>query len=520
MAFGDRPRLSGSIDRRPRGRNYRCRDRSISTTHTQTAPLPYRFRVVLVLFLVPCSLLAVSAARGEPLLERLTDPFGDAARTAPAPGTPWRGSADQQPAVPSPKTAAHNKAAGEKIEASLPELTELALANHPRARQAWAAARAQAADLGVFQADYLPQVDGTLSVARSQSSLSNSGIAVPAQTRYGPNISLTYVLFDFGVRANQVEAARYRLLAANLIQNRVLQDIVLAVEQSYYQLLGFDQLLSANRQTLANADTSLKAANVRKVAGLATAADVFRAQTAVAQAKLALRRTEGDLAKSKGQLANAVGITVDTEIVLEPWREKTDVEDIDRSIEALLDQAKQNRPDLISAEAQVRAARATSNAIAATGRPTIELDANTGRTLFASDRAGISSYSIGVNLRIPIFTGFRNTYQVRQAEAAVDQAEAQRDTLFRDTEFGVWQAYFDLKTAYAALATAESLLSSANASAEAALARYKAGVGNLLELTTAQADQANARVQVIQAQLDWYTSFARLNHALGALPLS
>ncbi|MDQ3197356.1 MAG: TolC family protein [Pseudomonadota bacterium] len=461
--------------------------------------------------------MPVGVVRSEPLFKLAVDPFGTEAGTAPAARTPWEG-AQPLPAAPSPAFPSANEVP-KRIVASLPELTEIALANHPTAREAWAAARAQAAELGIFQADYLPQLSGNLGVTHSQS-LSSSGVSVPSQTRYGPNVSLSYVLFDFGVRANQVEAARYRLLAANLIQNRVLQDIVLAVEQTYYQLLGFEQLLSANRLTLKNAETSLQAANGRRKAGLATSGDVFRAQTAAAQARLALQRTEGEVAKSRGQLANAIGMPVGTEFVLEPWREKTEVEDLDRSIEGLLDQAKQNRPDLISAEAEVRAARAATNAVAATGLPTLELGATTGRTLFTDDRGGISSYSIGLNLRIPIFTGFRNTYQVRQAKAFADQAEAQRDALFRDTELGVWQAYFDLKTAYAALASAESLLASANLSAEAALARYKVGVGSLLELITAQADQANARVQVIQAQLDWYTGFARLNHALGSLPQS
>ncbi|MBC7945809.1 MAG: TolC family protein, partial [Burkholderiales bacterium] len=225
--------------------------------------------------------MPVGAARSEPLFKPPVDPFGTAAGTAPAARTPWE-SAKPLPTVPSPAVPPpafpSASATPKRITASLPELTEIALANHPAAREAWAAARAQAAELGIFQADYLPQLSGNLGVTQSQS-LSSSGTSVPAQTRYGPSISLTYVLFDFGIRANQVEAASYRLLAANLIQNRALQDIVLGVEQAYYQLLGFEQLLSANRLTLKNAETSLEAANGRRKAGLATSGDVFRAQT-------------------------------------------------------------------------------------------------------------------------------------------------------------------------------------------------------------------------------------------------
>ncbi|MGH8729208.1 MAG: TolC family protein, partial [Burkholderiales bacterium] len=54
-------------------------------------------------------------------------------------------------------------------------------------------------------------------------------------------------------------------------------------------------------------------------------------------------------------------------------------------------------------------------------------------------------------------------------------------------------------------------------SAEVALGRYKAGVGTLLDLLTAQSDLATARVQFIQSQLDWYTGLARLAYSRGAL---
>ena len=48
------------------------------------------------------------------------------------------------------------------------------------------------------------------------------------------------------------------------------------------------------------------------------------------------------------------------------------------------------------------------------------------------------------------------------------------------------------------------------------LARYQAGFGSLLDLITAQVEEANARVLRIQSFLDWFTAVARLNYAIGA----
>ena len=123
----------------------------------------------------------------------------------------------------------------------------------------------------------------------------------------------------------------------------------------------------------------------------------------------------------------------------------------------------------------------------------------------------------GINLRIPLFTGFRDTYSVRLAEAQTEQAEAARDRLHRQSSLEVWQAYYDLNTAMTGIDTSSGVLRSANQSSEVALARYRSGVGSLLDLLTAQSDEANAQVQWIQSQFDWYTALARLTHARCAL---
>lgn len=251
---------------------------------------------------------------------------------------------------------------------------------------------------------------------------------------------------------------------------------------------------------------------------MATIGDVYRAETAVGQARLSVQRTEGELSKARGQLAVALGIPVGTRVNLLPWPVQPPVEKVAESLDLILDQAKSMRPDLVAAEAQVRAARAGVQTAKAGGLPTLELAVNGGRTgFFESERMASNSYSVAVNLRIPLFTGFRDTYNARLAEAQTEQAEGARDRLHRQSSLEVWQAYYDLNTAKTGIDTSSGVLRSASQSSEVALARYRSGVGTLLDLLTAQSDEANAQVQWIQSQFDWYTALARLTHARGAL---
>ena len=131
-------------------------------------------------------------------------------------------------------------------------------------------------------------------------------------------------------------------------------------------------------------------------------------------------------------------------------------------------------------------------------------------------RPNNQTYFAGINVRIPIFSGFRDTYQQRQAEMQAQQAEATRDALFRQSQLEVWQAYYDLQTVNGSIASTEALVKSAEQTAQAVLARYQGGFGTILDLITAQQDETSARTQRIQSYLDWYTVLARLNLAVGA----
>lgn len=439
------------------------------------------------------------------------DPFDTERSIAPAPGTRWE-SVTPLPAVPVPPIVGLLPS---ERALTLPELTEFALRNNPRTRQAWFAAVSAAAGVGFAKADDLPVIAGSLAFTRTHPVSGTSGAASPWLNRYGPSISFGYVLYDFGAGDDKVEAAEYRLLAANLAQNRTLQDVVFLVEQAYYQLIGVEALVRVNQQLLKNVETALDAARRRRESGLATVADVYRAETQVAQTQLNLTRSRGEFDKARGQLATVVGLPIQTSIQIQTLSAPPQIQEVVTSIEQYLEKVKAGRPDLVAAEAQARALRASANAATKAGLPSIEVSGNSAYSEYQPDRPSTWAHTLTINLRIPIFSGFRDTYTVRQAQAQAAQAEAARDNLFRQTQSEVWQAYYDLRTVTTGIASTEAQVRSAEQTAQATLARYQAGFGSILDLITAQQDEANARTQRVQSYLDWFTTLARLNYSVG-----
>ena len=417
------------------------------------------------------------------------------------------------PPRPSPQSAGRSGEAPCAREIPAAPLTaidavDLALCNNPQTREVWAAARSQAAQVGVAQAAWLPNLDGRLGASRLQNDQRyyNSNSAV---------LTLSWLVFDSGARSATGENARQLLEAAAQTQDATVQSLFLAALQAFYTAQATQAAVVSTTEAERAAREGFAAAESRYQVGVATPADRLLAQTALSQATLNRIKAEGEARNALGSLANAMGFQAGLTLTLAPPPAVLPDATFAREIAALIAEAEVRRPDLKAAAAQVKAAQAGVDLAQAQGRPTVSL--STGPTWVETDRVAVNGGVIGVTVNLPLFTGFSTTYKVRAAEAQVDVKEAQRDRLRNQVALDVWRAYQSLTTATQSLKTTVDLVASAEQSERVALGRYKAGVGTVLDLLTAQSALAAARLQRIQAALDWFVYRATLAQAVGAL---
>jgi TolC family type I secretion outer membrane protein len=372
----------------------------------------------------------------------------------------------------------------------------------------WASARAQAALVGVAQGGWLPSLDASAGATRFQNE--NNPF-----TRTSAALTLSWLLVDFGQRSANVENARQLLNAAAATQDATVQTLFLAALQTYYAAQATQAAVVSANEAERAAGESFRAADARYAVGVATPADRLQAQTALSQATLNRIRAEGEARNALGALANALGFGAQQAMVLADLPAAPTETAFQQQVDALINEAQARRPDLRAAEAQVKAAEAGVDLARAQGRPTISLAAGPSW----QESAGVITRgnSIGLSLNVPLFAGFDTTYRVRSAAAQAEVRAAQRDRIKNQVALDVWRAYQSLTAATQSLKTTADLVASAEQSAKVALGRYKAGVGTVLDLLTAQSALASARMQRIQAQLDWNVYRATLAQAIGAL---
>jgi outer membrane protein len=394
----------------------------------------------------------------------------------------------------------------------LSAVVNIALCNNPQTREMWASSRAQAAQIGVSQASYFPSASVSLTGNRN----------TPGTSQRNIGLSLSYLLYDFGARAANLENSRQLLAAAIATQDNMVQTVFLGAVQAYYQSRATQAAFEAATVSERAAQESFAAANARYLAGSATPADKLTAQTAYSQATLNRITASGAMKVAQGNLANILGLDANLSVMLAGTQESTltspdgeRMKILEQNIAALVEKARLKRPDLLAARAQVLAAQATADAARAAAKPVITMTAASNQ----SNNTGMASQgsSLGLSLSAPLFSGFAPTYQIRVAEAQIEIKKAQMNRIDLQVALDVWTAYQNLTTAMQNRRTTADLLESAEQSERVALGRYKAGAGIMLDLLNAQNILAGARQQRIQADLNWNISRATLAQAMGSL---
>lgn len=401
---------------------------------------------------------------------------------------------------------------------SLADVVERALCNNPQTRAAWANARAQAAQVGVAESAYLPTLNASVSSNENRNSsvlsrLQGAGSAFYSQT--STTFSLSYLLYDFGARRANLDNAQQTLTALNATRDETIQSVFLSALQAYYQLFANRAAVDSSLESEKSAREALDAAVNRHKIGAATLADELQARTAYAQAVLNRITAQGNEKAAEGGLANAMGLDADHSLSVLPPAAAPD-EKFEKNVARLIDDAKKSRPDLRAAEAQLQAAKDNVDAAQASGMPTVTLNASQ-NYIHSSAYDPSRSTSYGVTVNFPIFTGFNTTYRIRAARAQVEASSSARDKIDRQVSLDVWRAYQNLVTGTETLKSTAALLDSANQSEQVALGRYKAGVGTITDLLTAESALASARQQRVQAMYTWQIDKATLAQAVGVL---
>src|SRR5262245_28856278 len=450
------------------------------------------------------------------------------AQVAPGPAAPWRAPDLREYASALKPSGQAPIDPGRQYD--LPELIDVAQQMNPETRVAWERARQRAIAVGLVESEYFPMLTlGAFGGFQSlpepiPTNLISQGFFRVDIAHVVPSLGLKWVLLDFGRRGATMDAAKERLLAANLGFNRSHQDVAFRVQRAFYALTSVRARRAVAQSSLDAARAVLGAAESRSKQGLETVPDVLLAQQQTVQAEFDLEEIAVKERDAEVALAESMGILPTTPLRVVDFSALAMPAVLEESVERTIDRALEQRPDLIAKVAIVREKEAAVRRARAEYFPTLSVGADVGGAFaaFRFDVGGTGwlstfqpTYGAGLRLDWQVFEGGARQRKVELAEAerrvAEQEVSAARDRAISE----VWKAYSDVRLAFRRLDVASALVKASESSYQAILRSYDRGLTSLIDLLAARRELSRARFQEVDTKVSLLEASVALAFSTG-----
>lgn len=401
---------------------------------------------------------------------------------------------------------------------TLQQAQAIAVQNHPRIHSAQLSAQAAGQVPRELRSVYYPTAVGSLTGAGAEhnSRLAAGNLNNPIiYNRYASGLTIGQFITDFGRTRNLVASASLQSKAAAENTQSTREQILLQVDEAYFSALRAQAVLRVAQQTVDARQLVVDQVSALAKSKLKSELDVSFANVNLADAKLLLVQAQNDVQASIARLSEAIGYADQRAFVL------TDApmpSPPPAHASPLISEALRERPELIGARFNLQASQKFARAERDLWFPSISMLASGGVTPISQAALTDHYAAAGLNINIPIFNG--HLFSARHAEAELKaQAEDQNlrdlaDRIARDVRL----SWLNAKTAFQRLGLTQQLLDQANLALDLAQARYKLGLGSIVELSQAQLNQTQAEIQQTSAKYDYQLQAAVLNYQVGATP--
>ena len=407
----------------------------------------------------------------------------------------FQGSTSSGPATAEPLSLSLNEALERGLRYNLGGITSVDSAR-----------RAQGESI-VSRSFLYPNLSGGLRENVEQIDLSSFGFKFnfpPGLGIHIPNIVGPFNYFDLrGYLTQSVanlqyirsfQSSREERRAAELSAADAREIVVYVVTQAYLQVLAESARVDSARVQVDTAQAIYQQAADRFAAGLNARIDVTRSQVELQTQQQRLTAEQAEFDKEKIGLARLIGLSAGQRYTLADKIPYAPLENI--TLDQALELAAQNRSDLKSAQAELRAAEFARKAAFAEHLPTLGIVADYG-VIGVNPASSHGTYSVSGQLLFPIWAGGHTHGDVVEADATLNQRRAEYENTREKVEADVRSAFLDLNAAAEEVRVAQSRRDLAQDQLTQSRDRFASGVTDTVEVTQSQEAVATAEADYI-----------------------
>ncbi len=417
-------------------------------------------------------------------------------------------------------------------ELTLEQAVHIALTLHPRILASASELGAAHEGVGIAESQLLPQTYGVGEYLRGTDNgigdtayiggyefprlpgtqherSADAGQSFSTHDNYLTGLSIRQYLFDFGRVRGLIHERQYETAAAKARYDLERLNLILEVCQRYFDVLATRARIKVYEKSVEQRQEHLHEARLMAQAELKPQIDVYTTKAQLSRAQLDLIRARNAGADAKVALDNAMGLS---ENALEyHMADQLTWDPINTTLPQLLSDALVLRPDLQMMAHQAQAAGARVKIYRSDYFPTVQ-----GAGAYETMGTGLpasNNFDVGIVVSWPIFNGFQTEHQVAQAKYDQDAIKHQIEDLRQQIVLEVTRSFLDWQAAVAAIGKAQSVLDASQEELHLAEHRYKAGLGNVVELEDAQTRFTLDSANYVDALYGYAVTKAVVQHA-------
>jgi len=405
------------------------------------------------------------------------------------------------------------------------QLIALALDNNRDLRIAQAQVDAAGDQVDIENADLFPTVAGTASADTGQENSRTIGIPDAS----GPAYPRSYAL-GLGVSAYEVDlwgrvrsatrAAFERYMSSSLSRESMRITVMSNVAAAMLAYVADSQAVGVTQQVLQNWQKNYDLVKATASAGSGNALDVAQAESALDEAKRNLQAYLRQRAQDLNRITLLVGSSL-PETLQTALRQKNNLAEITPFPDVpagLPSDLLNRRPDILEAEATLRAANADIGAARANFFPRILLTASDGSAstdvgkLFTG---GMGAWTFAPSITLPVFDAGRLTAELKVSKARKREDIARYEKAVQNAFKEVADALAGRGTYMAELEAQDALVQASARQYDLSMARFRAGSSGYLDTLVAQRSLYSARLGSITTDLQRLSNLITLFKGTG-----
>ncbi|MCX6184597.1 MAG: TolC family protein [Flavobacterium sp.] len=320
--------------------------------------------------------------------------------------------------------------------------------------------------------------------------------------------------------------AKLSVIATQYQLEKMKDDIGLNVANAFLQIVFNKESLKVQLDQLAISEKQLLRTQQLVDAGALPRGDVLDSKATVAADKQKVVVAENTLLISKLSLAQLLQLDDFQNFdIAEADYEAKQSEVMFQTPAAIIAKAKENRIELKISKTNVAIAEKEVTIAKGAYQPTIQgyygfnsrisyadipLFDNTGNLIgtrgplpFMDQFNNNKGHQFGIQLNVPIFSGFAVKYNVMRSKVALERSKIAYSQSELDLERSIYTAYTDAQGAYNSYESALSALDARRSAFEYAQERFNVGLMNTFEYNQAQTLFVNAQSEVVRTKFDY-----------------